>query len=240
MGLTPSTPLQRCENDLKLAQETGNKQQEAQAYLELGNLHKLNRQFQASYALDAMKYFGKALKIAKERKDDEQVKQVAQAYFELGNRLKLDRQLDMTTERFDPRRALKIAKELKLDEKVVKQAAQASFELEILFKMSIHYNMTNYMAIECYQEALKIAKERKEDEQVNRAYIELAKAYLSANASQTGFEYFWKALEIDAVIEYNKKASQFQKEEGDRIEKLSTAGTIEGFSTIFGELILIR
>ncbi len=69
MGQSYSTPVQLCESDLKLVQERGNKKQEAQAYLKLGNAHKLNHQFQP-----AIECFEKALKIAKERKDNEQAK----------------------------------------------------------------------------------------------------------------------------------------------------------------------
>jgi hypothetical protein len=39
MGQWASTPVQRCEWDLKLAKEQGNKQQEKQAYLRLVDAH---------------------------------------------------------------------------------------------------------------------------------------------------------------------------------------------------------
>ncbi len=112
---------------------------------------------------------------------------------------------------------------------------QAYFELGNLHKLNHRFQP----AIECFEKALNIAKERKDNEQVYHAYTELAIAFWLAAEFQTGLEYLRKTLEIDAVIEYYKKASQFQKEEGDRIKKMSKTDTIEGSSTIFGELILL-
>ena len=89
-------------------------------------------------------------------------------------------------------------------------------------------------AIECYNNALKIAKILKDRELEKNAYYDLAWAYGLTNKFEVAKEYFNKALEVELISLYHQNASKFQDD--DVIEKLSTSDVNKGWSAILGKL----
>jgi tetratricopeptide (TPR) repeat protein len=69
MGQLWSTPIQRYKGILEVAKRKGNKKEEAQAYLDLGEAYEENGE-----PAKAKRCFNNALKIAKDQKDMEQEK----------------------------------------------------------------------------------------------------------------------------------------------------------------------
>ena len=109
-----------------------------------------------------------------------------------------------------------------------KEEAKAYLELGKFYEQ----NKQSEKAMECYNNALKIARKRKDEEQESKACHGLSSANRSINEVYLADEYLKRAKELEIISTYNKNPSEFKIK--DVLKKLLTSDGNKRWSIIIG------